>query len=92
MSAQKSVADTAEWLTRARAHAAKLEERINALDNVFYLGCGFHYAKHEKIRTVRRMLDNPNPELWWPIVVSVRLEGLTRDVIEAEQDAANRQK
>jgi hypothetical protein len=82
--------DVDHWLSRANSQVEKLKQRIDALSNRFYMGCGFHYSFENEQRTVARQLseiENGLREWDFVMVVSVRLEHLSEMVAEAEKSA-----
>jgi hypothetical protein len=72
---------------------SELERRVTALDHVPYYGCGFHYAAHEELARLRRMMTSlPEPDDMMNFVrrcvIEVYLEGRERDTRRAELSAA----
>lgn len=80
------------WRERALRQLDALDQRIAALDGRFYYGCGFHYGKHEQATKLRQQLTaappaDPKLASVNQLVHEVVLEGLTKDVADAERSA-----
>jgi hypothetical protein len=90
-----------KWRDRTMtAVLTNLAPRIAALRNVMYSGCGFHYAKEQTLGSVITDLAKhyqwcanhcakiPNERVDM-IITRVKVEGLFKDIAEAEESAKN---
>lgn len=87
--ARRSVTEYNLWRRRAARFAERLAERISVLGHKHYPGCGFHYAKEERIVKLTHGLQTDAPYtragLGMSLIRPIVLEMLTADVVRAEK-------